>query len=336
MSDRSLSGGLDARSLVARSGSFQFSDAATPSERHNAAHFAANARACCPVVATEQNLFSVICHLADIGSDDVFLDIGCGDGRLLAHAARTCRCRCIGLDVRQSCLEDTCLVAQQSNVGHLVEVMDQDFMDLCGLEEKLKGATVVYAYLLPHLVKAIEPVLLQAVDDGKKVVLFCSSGSRVRRADAPRAGNQLGELIAKRQAWFGRVRLYSSLDAPPDESMPPAVPTFGAAMHAHYTSRRPAALLKTAPALPRLGTIAPPAATLLAAALPPSVSTPGLALAVGGPYPRLPLGLPRVGSKSRLLPPAALPALGVEPTTPMLQAAALAPRPPGRLLRGLS
>ena len=97
---------LAARSLVARAGLWQF-DAANEHDEHalpshNAQHFAANPRACCPVVATDQNLFGVITNMADLSQDDVLVDIGCGDGRFLAHAARTCRCRCIGLDVRPS------------------------------------------------------------------------------------------------------------------------------------------------------------------------------------------------------------------------------------------
>lgn len=174
----------------------------------------ADARAVCPVVATDQDVWSVITLIAEINSSDVLVDIGCGDGRFLAHAARTCQCHCIGIDVRQSCLKDTRRAAERWGVRHLVEAIEEDFMNLESLQRIVESATVVYCFLLPHIIRTIEPVLLRAVSAGKRVVLFCSTGARIRRLDqqamptTAKPGNAIGDLVPSAVAWFGRLRCY--------------------------------------------------------------------------------------------------------------------------------
>ena len=164
----------------------------------------ASPRCVCPVVNTEQDVWNRITELADIQQDDVVVDIGCGDGRFLAHAALTCRCQCIGLDVRESCLKATRRSADRWNVRHLVEAVECDFMDRGELQAIVDRATVLYAFLLPHVIREIEDVLLQAVAAGKRVLVFCATGTRARRRDAgtglhspaTKAGNAIGDLGA--------------------------------------------------------------------------------------------------------------------------------------------
>ena len=179
----------------------------------------ADARACCPVVATDQDVWSTITDVANVDNTDVLVDIGCGDGQFITHAARFCKCQCIGLDVRESCLQRTKKMADRNGVRHLVDVIEQDFTDLVGLQRVVDRATVLYAFLLPHVIREIEPVLLRAVENGKRVVLFCSTGGRTRRLDqqakpyATKPGNAIGDLVPTAIAWFGRLRCYGAKEA---------------------------------------------------------------------------------------------------------------------------
>ena len=167
-------------------------------------------RAVCPVVGTDEHLLGLITHMACISRDDTVIDIGCGDGRMLVHAARQYKCKCTGFDVRDSCLKDTRLGAERAGVGHLVDAVNFDIMDLpkYATSPIWSAASVIYAYLLPFMVCHLEPILRQAVDDGKLVILYCSTGSRVRRPGAPPAGNVIGDMRPVAQAALGRLRLY--------------------------------------------------------------------------------------------------------------------------------
>ena len=167
-------------------------------------------RAVCPVVGTESHLLGLITHMACISPDDTVVDIGCGDGRMLVHAARQYNCKCTGFDVRDSCLEDTRLGAERAGVGHLVDAVNFDIMDLPKFATSpiWSAASVVYAYLLPFMTRHLEPVLRQAIDAGKLVILYCSTGCRVRRPGAPPAGNTIGDMRPVAEAALGRLRLY--------------------------------------------------------------------------------------------------------------------------------
>ena len=154
-------------------------------------------------------------QIARVNSDDCVMDIGCGDGRLLVHAAQRCKCRCVGIDIRQSCLEDTRLSAERGGVSDLVEAILFDMMedpDAFVRHTWWTNTTVVYAYLLPDVTQRMQPIFRRAVDEGKMVILYCSSGSRVRRPNAPPAGNVIGDLVPAAQAMMGRVRLYCKSD----------------------------------------------------------------------------------------------------------------------------
>ena len=43
-------------------------------------HLPSHPKAVCPVVGTEQHLLGMVTHLACISSEDIVVDLGCGDG----------------------------------------------------------------------------------------------------------------------------------------------------------------------------------------------------------------------------------------------------------------
>ena len=54
----------------------------------------------CPVVSTPEFLAQNIARLARVGGEDLFLDLGCGDGRVVTNMAQLCGCRAFGVDIR--------------------------------------------------------------------------------------------------------------------------------------------------------------------------------------------------------------------------------------------
>ena len=71
------------------------------------------------------------------------------------------------------------------------------------LDHPLFGAaTVVYVYLVPKLVKRLEPLLTRAVKNGKRVLIFCTTGG------SSEPGNAIGGLAPTRILMRGMLRLY--------------------------------------------------------------------------------------------------------------------------------
>lgn len=123
-----------------------------------------------------------------------------------------CGCRCIGVDVRADCLEALQLGARRLGVCDLVRSVQLDMMTELETSEEWRCATVVYAYVMPHMNQdlRLQPVLRRAVSDGgKRIALYCTSGSRVRKPGAPEAGNRIGELAPVAQAALGMLRVYA-------------------------------------------------------------------------------------------------------------------------------
>eukprot|EP00966_Prymnesium_polylepis_P196559 4554933-Prymnesium_polylepis.1 len=148
--------------------------------------------------------------MADLTSSDVLVDLGCGEGGVVVHAARLTGAECVGFDVRRPCVEKTQDAARSEGVSHLVAAVEQDFFEQDALagHPGWRRSSVVYIYLMPDVVRRLEPLLRRAVDDGKVVVIFCSSGSRARRDSSRPAGNVIGDLAPAGQAMMGKLRLY--------------------------------------------------------------------------------------------------------------------------------
>jgi SAM-dependent methyltransferase len=53
----------------------------------------------CPYVPSPAARTARLAAFARITTEDVVLDVGCGDGRVLLHLAQTVGCRCLGVDI---------------------------------------------------------------------------------------------------------------------------------------------------------------------------------------------------------------------------------------------
>ena len=91
-------------------------------------------------------------------------DLGCGDGRLLRHVARK-GTRTIGFDVNPYCIARAREAAELAGLANLIEVLDHDMFKLDG-NPQFEACSVIYAYLMPPVIKRLEPLLRKAVEAG--------------------------------------------------------------------------------------------------------------------------------------------------------------------------
>jgi glucose uptake protein len=103
-------------------------------------------------------------ELADVTKTDVVYDLGCGDGRIVATAARKYGCRCVGFDIDPARIQDSREKVAEYEVGDLVTIEQQDIFQI-----DMSKASVVMLYLLPDLNVRLIPQLEQ-LKPGSRIV----------------------------------------------------------------------------------------------------------------------------------------------------------------------
>jgi trans-aconitate methyltransferase len=115
-------------------------------------------------VATPNDVVAKMLQLAEITEDDVLYDLGCGDGRIAATAARKFGCRSYGFDLDSERVEESRRTAKKFRVEDLVTI---ERKDIFGLD--LTAASVVTLYLLPELNVRLIPQL-EKLAPGSRII----------------------------------------------------------------------------------------------------------------------------------------------------------------------
>jgi SAM-dependent methyltransferase len=104
-------------------------------------------------------------RVAEVRPDDLVIDLGSGDGRIVIAAARDYGARGLGIDI------DAELVAQSTENARKAGVADRvAFRHGDALTADVGTATVVTLYLLPGLVEKLKPRLLAQLKPGTRIV----------------------------------------------------------------------------------------------------------------------------------------------------------------------
>ena len=122
-------------------------------------------RSLAPFVPTPQDVVDLMLDLADVTSDDVLYDLGCGDGRIVITAAQRFGTRGVGVDIDPQRIADSNANAVRAGVQHLVRFIEQDAMTV-----DLSEATVVTLYLLSSSNLKLRPRLTSQLRRGARIV----------------------------------------------------------------------------------------------------------------------------------------------------------------------
>ncbi|WP_413165473.1 SAM-dependent methyltransferase [Capilliphycus salinus ALCB114379] len=87
-----------------------------------------------------------------LNGDDIFYDLGCGDGRMAIAAVQRYGMRAVGIDIDPERISEAEENAKIADVGDRVEFRLENLF-----ESEIGEATVVYLYLLPHLNLKLKP-----------------------------------------------------------------------------------------------------------------------------------------------------------------------------------
>jgi outer membrane protein assembly factor BamB len=115
-------------------------------------------------VPTPQDVVEKMLELAGVKKDDVVVDLGCGDGRIVVTAAKKYDCKAVGYDLDQECVRLAQESVKKEGVEKLVRIDCKDI-----LQVDLKDVSVVALYLGPVLNAKLIPQL-EKLKPGSRIV----------------------------------------------------------------------------------------------------------------------------------------------------------------------
>jgi SAM-dependent methyltransferase len=116
-------------------------------------------------VPTPDRVVEEMLRMANIQTDDLVYDLGCGDGRIVISAAQKVGSRGVGIDIDPQRIEESQGNATKAGVEHLVHFLEQDLF-----QTDFSEASVVMLYLLPMLNLQLRPKLLTELRPGTRIV----------------------------------------------------------------------------------------------------------------------------------------------------------------------
>ena len=103
-----------------------------------------------PYVPSSDQAATQFITLAKLTKDDIVVDLGCGNGKVLIEAAKQIGCKCIGIEIDETLVNKTKENVKQLKLDHLIEVVQCDFKSQQCFEI-LQQCTVVFIFLLPKV-----------------------------------------------------------------------------------------------------------------------------------------------------------------------------------------
>jgi SAM-dependent methyltransferase len=127
-----------------------------------------------PYVPTQQKEILHFLSKADLKKNQIFIDIGCGDGRVVATAVKKYGVKGMGIDINPLLIW---LARFKAKIAHIDSV---EFMVANAYTLPLKDADVIYLFLMPEMLNKLSKKIEK---ECKKEVLIICHGFKIRDWD---------------------------------------------------------------------------------------------------------------------------------------------------------
>jgi ribosomal protein L11 methylase PrmA len=116
-------------------------------------------------VATPPAVVKAMLEVARVGPNDLVVDLGSGDGRIVIAAAKEYGARAVGIEIDSQLIAEAQDNARKAGVADRVRFFQEDLF-----QADIREATVVTLYLLPPVNLKLRPKLLHDLKPGTRVV----------------------------------------------------------------------------------------------------------------------------------------------------------------------
>lgn len=121
---------------------------------------------CAPYVPSKPEVVQKMLEIADVKTDDIVYDLGCGDGRILIKAVEAFKVKkAIGYELDKQRYKSTIKEVQRRNLQDRIEIIHGNLF-----EADLSDATVVTLYLTSWGNARLKPKLIKETRPGTRVV----------------------------------------------------------------------------------------------------------------------------------------------------------------------
>jgi precorrin-6B methylase 2 len=133
-----------------------------------------------PFITTPDEVVQRMLQLAETRPDDLVLDLGSGDGRIVIAAAQKFGARGLGVEIDSGLVTKSRDNAVRAGVADRVSFVQGDV-----LAADISAASVVTLYLLPGLINRLQPRFLERLQPGTRIVshAFTMTGWRPDRRE---------------------------------------------------------------------------------------------------------------------------------------------------------
>ncbi len=123
-----------------------------------------------PYVPTSTRQLDLILEKAKLKKNQVFLELGCGDGRVVRTAVKKYHVKGIGVEINPLLFFWAKLLAKFKKTNIHFSRLDIE-------SQNLPGADIIYIFLMPKLIEKISPELLKQLEKG---TLIISHGFKIK------------------------------------------------------------------------------------------------------------------------------------------------------------
>jgi SAM-dependent methyltransferase len=117
-------------------------------------------------VPTPESVVEKMLDMAKVTKKDVVYDLGCGDGRVVAIAAKKHGCKGVGVDLNPVRIKEAKETLKKYGVEKLVEIRHGNALKVADLDR----ATVIAMYMLPEFLNLLEPIARKTLKPGTRIV----------------------------------------------------------------------------------------------------------------------------------------------------------------------
>ena len=117
-----------------------------------------------PYVPTKTKQAKLILKHAQLKKNQVFLELGCGDGRVVRTAVKDYQVRGIGVEI------NPLLIIWSKILNRFQKIKNIEFLRLDIVKQDLPKSDVIYIFLMPKLIDIITPKLKKQLDQDTLII----------------------------------------------------------------------------------------------------------------------------------------------------------------------